>query len=58
MKKAVVVGGSNGIGLAIVDNLMSKGYYVCVFDKNDPDIKCLSYKDNYEYHYWLSVRYI
>lgn len=51
MKKAIVVGGSNGIGLAIANNLISKGYYVCVFDKNEPDIKSISSEDNYEYHY-------
>lgn len=37
MKKAVVVGGSNGIGLAITKKFISDGYHVYVLDKAEPD---------------------
>lgn len=37
-KKAVVVGGSNGIGLAITKNLISRNYHVCILDMVEPDI--------------------
>ena len=37
-EKAVVVGGSNGIGLAITKNLISKGYYVYVLDLCQPEL--------------------
>ena len=36
MKKAVIVGGSNGIGLAIARNLADKGYQVCILDRVAP----------------------
>ena len=39
MKKAVVIGGSNGIGLAITLNLISKGYHVIIVDRSLPDEK-------------------
>ncbi|MGX7126898.1 SDR family NAD(P)-dependent oxidoreductase [Enterococcus viikkiensis] len=47
MKKAVVLGGSSGIGLAMVKNLVDKGYSnIYVFDKQKPqiDIKQVTYK--------------
>lgn len=47
MKKAVVVGGSNGIGLAVSKELMSKGYHVCVMDICEP----LELEGNYCYSY-------
>lgn len=37
MKKAVVIGGSNGIGLAISKSLSEKGYYVVILDLNEPE---------------------
>lgn len=37
MKKAVVVGGSNGIGMAIAKNLISKGYHACILDRLAPE---------------------
>ena len=37
MNKAVVVGGSNGIGLAITLNLIKKGYHVYIVDRSEPD---------------------
>ncbi len=39
MLKAVVVGGSNGIGLAITKKLIKDGYYVYILDKSSPDEK-------------------
>lgn len=39
MKKAVVVGGSNGIGLAISARLMSNGYHVYILDKDETDCR-------------------
>ncbi len=48
MKKAVIVGGSNGIGLAISRELMDKGYYLEICDRVEPeegilDPACLHY---------------
>lgn len=37
MKKAVIVGGSNGIGLAISKNLINKGYYLEICDRTGPE---------------------
>lgn len=37
MKKAVVIGGSNGIGAAIARGLMDRGYEVCILDIAQPD---------------------
>ena len=51
MKKAVVVGGSNGIGLAIVKNLIQRGYHVCILDMIEPDHIAMSGSQNYEYYY-------
>lgn len=36
-KKAVVVGGSNGIGLAISKNLIDRGYFLEICDRSGPD---------------------
>ncbi len=36
MPKAIVVGGSNGIGLAVTQKLIQKGYFVYVFDRCEP----------------------
>ncbi len=60
-KQAVVIGGSNGIGLSITIELINRGYYVNILDICEPsedDIKfagALSYK----YHYFdvLNVDY-
>lgn len=41
-KKAVVVGGSNGIGLAISLEWLNRGYHVVVVDKVKPDSEALS----------------
>ena len=37
MKKAVIVGGSNGIGLAISKNLIDKGYYLEICNRSGPE---------------------
>ena len=37
MKKAIIVGGSNGIGLAISKNLIEKGYYLEICDRSGPE---------------------
>ena len=36
MKKALVIGGSNGIGLAITKNLINRGYYITIMDRQGP----------------------
>lgn len=50
MKKALIVGGSNGIGLAIANKLMLNGYYVIIADKKEPDILL---NDNNSYTYYF-----
>lgn len=40
-KKAIVVGGSNGIGLAISANLINRGYFVEILDRGCGDISIL-----------------
>lgn len=37
MNKAVIVGGSNGIGLAISKNLIDRGYYLEICDRSGPE---------------------
>lgn len=37
MKQAVIVGGSNGIGLAIARNFIQKGYQACILDRVAPE---------------------
>ena len=50
MKKAVVVGGSNGIGLSIVNDLQEKNYHVYILDVCEPN-KQLIINDKYTYIY-------
>ena len=50
MKKAVVVGGSNGIGLAISKQLLSKGYHVLILDMVAPDNGVID-ASGYTYYY-------
>lgn len=49
MKKAVVVGGSNGIGLSIVRILIDKGYYTYILDRTEPDRNILIEEENWSY---------
>ena len=37
MKKALVIGGSSGIGLAIAKNLIEKGYHVDILSRREPE---------------------
>ena len=50
MKKAVIVGGSNGIGLAIAGKLIQRGYHACILDICPPDTKVLSDDSQYTYY--------
>ena len=50
MKKAVVVGGSSGIGLAISLNLIKKGYYVDILSRSAPNEGILPV-DGYQHIY-------
>ncbi len=49
MKKAVVIGGSNGIGLTIVNNLINKGYHAVILDVCEPDTTVLTDQQAYTY---------
>lgn len=48
MKKAVVIGGSNGMGLALSKLLADRGYFVEICDRCEPDLDIL---DGYAYQY-------
>ena len=50
MNKALVIGGSNGIGLAITKKLIASGYFVVILDRHGPDNGNLP-DDAYEHHY-------
>lgn len=50
MKKAVVVGGSNGIGLAIANQLLTKDYHILLLDKAEPDSAALANSDRVTYY--------
>ncbi len=50
MKKAIIVGGSNGIGLAITKKLIADGYFVHIFDRTEPESGIIA-PDKYEYIY-------
>ena len=49
MKKAIVVGGSNGLGLAVSKILMEIGYHVVIIDKTLPDIESMEFDSKYSY---------
>lgn len=36
MKKAIIIGGSNGVGLAVAVDLMKRGFHVCILDICEP----------------------
>ncbi len=46
--KALVIGGSNGIGLAIVKRLIARGYFVEIIDRVAPEEGSFA-ADNYCY---------
>ena len=50
-KAAVVIGGSNGIGLSVARRLMAEKYHVIILDvcAPDPELLCL---DAYTYHFF------
>ena len=48
--KALVIGGSNGIGLAITKKLIGKGCFVNILDRRGPEDGVLS-RDCYEHNY-------
>lgn len=50
MKKALVVGGSNGIGLAIAKNLIARNYFVEIVDRVAPDEKASLSKNSFCFH--------
>lgn len=52
VRSAVVVGGSNGIGLAITASLLEKGYYVYILDVLSVDEQLNEYQGQYEYIYF------
>lgn len=49
-KKAVIIGGSNGIGLAICVELIKRGYYLEICDRSVPDDGVLD-RNSYHYNY-------
>ncbi len=49
--KALVIGGSNGIGLAIVKNLITRGYFVEILDRQGPEANTLEER-TYEHTYF------
>lgn len=49
MKRAIVVGGSNGIGLSIAKNLIKQQYFVYILDLVSPDTTVLCNPNEYEY---------
>lgn len=50
MQKALVIGGSNGIGLAITRNLIEKGYHIDILDRHGPEEGMLT-EGTYTHHY-------
>ncbi len=50
IKKAVIVGGSNGIGLALAQRLISEGYRITILDRVAPEEGCLT-AGAFSYHY-------
>lgn len=48
--KAVIVGGSNGIGLAIAKEFISRGYTAEILDMAKPDVSIEAYEGKYNYH--------
>ncbi len=50
MKKALIVGGSNGIGLAIAKNMIARKYFVEIVDRVAPDEKADLSNDSFCFH--------
>ena len=49
MKKAVIVGGANGIGAAVARQLIKRGYHAIILDKVAPDMNEFLSNDSYTY---------
>ena len=49
MKKAIIVGGANGIGASITRQLINKGYHAVILDKASPSGEELPCQENYTY---------
>ncbi len=49
MKKAIIIGGANGIGAGVARVLMEKGYYALILDKSAPSKD--EFKDTRSYEY-------
>ncbi len=47
--KAVIVGGSNGIGLAITREMINQGYHVYILDICEPEAEFIGNKESYTY---------
>jgi len=54
--RALIIGGANGIGLAIAKQLIKEGYYVDILDKDAPAEDVLL-SNKYTYHY-CDLRYL
>ena len=50
IKKAVIIGGSNGIGLAISKKLIGQGYFLEICDRSVPEEGILT-AELFQYHY-------
>lgn len=50
LRKAIIVGGSNGIGLAIAKLLFSRGYHLLIYDRLEPDDSILA-AESFQYQY-------
>lgn len=50
MEKALVIGGSSGIGLAVAKNLIDRGYRVDILSRREPEKGVLP-EDRYTHHY-------
>jgi len=50
MQKALVIGGSNGIGLAITEQLIKRGFFVEIMDRCEPENGIIE-NSAYKYHF-------
>ena len=49
MKKAIVIGGANGIGASVARHLIKKGYHAVILDKSAPDSNEFPSEEKYTY---------